>query len=93
MEDQERGYTEKEIKRAIKKYILDELIYDKPEITLESNLNLIDAEIVDSLGIFLLIAFIENSFQVKIEPDEVVLENFETIDAIKSLVINKLRSL
>jgi acyl carrier protein len=93
MEDQERGYTKKDIKRAIKKYILDELIYDKPEITLESNLNLIDAEIVDSLGIFLLIAFIENSFQVKIEPDEVVLENFETIDAIKSLVINKLRSL
>jgi len=93
MEDQEQEYTEEQIQRSIEKYILEELMYDKPEISLESDLNLIDAGIIDSLGIFLIIAFIDDSFQVKIKPDEVVLENFETIDAIKSLVMTKLRSL
>jgi len=93
MEYKKMGYTEEQIECSIKKYICEELMYDKPEITLKNNLNLIDGEIVDSLGIFLLIAAIEESFKVKIEPDEVILENFETIDAIKSLVMNKLRSL
>lgn len=93
MEDNQLRYTEEQIRGSIEKYILEEIIYDKQEITLEANLNLIDAEIVDSLGIFLVIGFISDRFQVKIEPDEVVLENFETIDAIKTLVMTKLRRL
>ncbi len=52
-----------------------------------------EEEIIDSLGIFVLISFIEEQFNVKINPDEVVLDNFETIDTIKFLVMSKLGSL
>ena len=44
---------------------------------------------MDSLGVFELIAFLEKSFGVTIPLDEVVLENFTSIDAIAAYVATK----
>ncbi|MEH1934236.1 MAG: acyl carrier protein [Nostoc sp.] len=68
-------------------------MYDKPEVILDNESLLIEEEIIDSLGIFVLISFIEEQFHIKINPDEVLLDNFENIDTIKSLVMSKLGSI
>jgi acyl carrier protein len=44
---------------------------------------------VDSLGLFLLISFIEERFGVEVEPDDVTFENFQTVRAIADLVRDK----
>ena len=72
--------------QAIKEFIRDEFLRDKPQGDLANDEPLIQAGIIDSLGIFLLIGFLEEQFRIKIEPQDVVLENFETVDAISSLV-------
>lgn len=56
---------------------------------LGDNTRLIDEEIIDSLGIFLLVNFIQEKFGVDIEPEEVTIENFETVAAITELVSGK----
>jgi acyl carrier protein len=71
---------------AIRDYIRGEFLRDQPESELPSDEPLIQAGVIDSLGIFLLIGFLEEHFEIKVEPQDVVLENFETIDAITSLV-------
>ncbi|MEG4167524.1 MULTISPECIES: acyl carrier protein [unclassified Microcoleus] len=86
-------YTESEVEGILKSQILKEFMYDKPEVILDNKSLLIEEEIIDSLGIFVLISFIEEQFNVRINPDEVVLDNFETIDTIKSLLMSKLGSL
>ncbi|WP_026789273.1 acyl carrier protein [Planktothrix agardhii] len=87
------SYTEQEVEEILKSQILKEFMYDQPEVILDNKSLLIEEEIIDSLGIFVLISFIEEQFNVKINPDEVVLDNFETIDTIKFLVMSKLGSL
>ena len=52
--------------------------------------SLIDAGVIDSLGIFQLIAFLESTFRIHISDDEIVLSNFQTIDATVSFVAAKL---
>ena len=84
--------TEQELEQQIKDYIIKEFLYDKPAVTLDKDSLLIEEGIIDSLGIFILISFIDEEFKVKIEADEVLLENFETLNAIKSLVMSKLNS-
>ncbi|MEH1783093.1 MAG: acyl carrier protein [Nostoc sp.] len=86
-------YTEKEVEAILKRQISKEFMYNKPEIVLDNQSLLIDEEIIDSLGIFVLISFMEEQFNIKINPDEVMLDNFETIDTVKSLVMSKLGSL
>ena len=80
----------REIEEVIKDYIVGEFMVNKPEMALENDLSLIHQEIIDSLGIFLFIGFLEEQFGITIQEEDVVLEHFETINAIKGLVMAKL---
>ena len=73
---------------VIRQFIMDEFVRDRS--TIDEATNLLEQEIIDSLGIFTLIAFIEDRFGVRVAPEEVNLENFETLGAISSLVEQKL---
>ena len=72
----------------IRQFVIDEFVRDRS--TIDETTNLLEQEIIDSLGIFTLIAFIEDRFGVRIAPEEVNLENFETLASITSLVERKL---
>lgn len=73
---------------VIRQFIMDEFVKDRS--TIDEATNLLEQEVIDSLGIFTLIAFIEDRFGVRVAPEEVNLENFETLGAISSLVEQKL---
>lgn len=70
-------------KELIKKIIQSELIKDK---SISANLkvtdNLIETGIIDSLGIQKLLAYLETTFSVQIADDELIPDNFQTIEAI-----------
>ncbi len=73
---------------ALRQFIMEEFVRDGSPI--DESTNLLEQEIIDSLGIFTLIGFIEDRFGVRVAPEEVNLENFETLAAIASLVDQKL---
>lgn len=72
------------MQQAIKNYILEEFAQDKADFAFDTNL--IQEGIIDSLSVLMVISFVEKSFNVKIEPEDVVLENFQSVNAITSLV-------
>ena len=78
-----------DIEQIIKYYIKQEFMLDKQEMPLDNKFPLIQEGIIDSLGIFTLIAFLDERFGTKIQPEDVILENFETIDAIHNLISAK----
>ena len=65
-----------DIKGAVKEYILEEFV-PEGDIEVEDDTNLLEEEVVDSLGIFTLVSFIEKKFDVSIDAEEVNLDNFE----------------
>jgi acyl carrier protein len=77
------------IPQAIRDYVRSELMVNKQDAPLRDDENLIDAGIVDSLAIFVLIAFIEKEFGIKLQAEDVVLENFTTLNTINDLVMSK----
>ncbi len=79
-----------DIERDLREFITKEFLQDLPDTTLANDLPLMESGIIDSLGIFTLIMFVEEAFGVKVEPEEVVLENFKTIDAITRMVVERL---
>ena len=52
--------------------------------------SLLTRNVVDSLGVFRLIAFVEEAFPLTIEDIDILPENFETINLIESFVARKL---
>lgn len=74
------------IEQVLKNHIREEFMFDRGDEPLDSDLPLIQEGIIDSLAIFMLISFVEEQFNVKIQPEDVILDNFESIDAIKALI-------
>ncbi len=78
-----------EVRQTITEYIKSEFVRNDTGVDIDSA-NLLEEEIIDSLGIFTLVSFIEDKFGVSVEPEEVNLDNFETVSAVTKLVEAKL---
>jgi acyl carrier protein len=59
---------------------------------LTNSTNLIESGIIDSLGVMKMIAFVEQKYSVTLNPDDLVPENFETLDAITALLNRYIKS-
>ena len=78
-----------DVRERIREHIRKEFAYDSDSKMVADDQSLIEAGIIDSLGIFLMISFLEEKLGVKVDPEEVVIENFESVDSITALVESK----
>jgi acyl carrier protein len=75
-----------ELIAALTEYIVNEVASSPPEAPVTPDFPIIEGGLVDSLGLFKLISFIEERYPVKIQPDEILFENFATINDIVRLI-------
>ena len=83
-----QNYTEEQVKDIVRDYIQQEFMYDMPGHILDNNTLLVEEGIIDSLGIFRLISFLQEQFELTVEPEDVVMEHFESINAIGHLCLS-----
>jgi acyl carrier protein len=79
-----------DVRNTIRQYLTGEFSQDRTDFELRDDTNLLAEHVVDSLGIFMLIAFLEDQYGISIDADEVLIENFETVAAIGRMVETKL---
>ena len=77
---------------TIKDFIENEMLSQKSGIALTNTDSLIEKGIIDSLGVQVLIAYLEKEFDIRIVDSEIIPENFETIESVASLVTAKLNA-
>jgi acyl carrier protein len=78
-----------DIVNVVEQYIVDEIMVGNQNTKLDPDASLISSGIVDSLALLRLISFLEERFGVTVEDDEVVPDNFETLNVIKELIESK----
>ena len=71
---------------AIRQFLIDSRRWLGAPAALSTDLRLIENDVLDSLGIFETIAFLEDHFAIQVEDDDLLPENFETLKAISQLV-------
>jgi acyl carrier protein len=72
---------------ALTTYIKQEIMRN-PKANLRGDEDLLGAGILDSLAILQLVAYIEDEFGFKIPDEDVVFENFQSIDALAGYLEN-----
>jgi len=75
--------------RPIRTFIVERLAPATGRTHLDDDDDLIDSGVVDSLGIFQLVAFLEEKFGVVIADSEIIPDNFATIARIERLVAER----
>lgn len=77
--------------KQIREFIKTKIIKDNNIIDFKDTDSLIETGIIDSLGIQILLAYLEETYTISINDDDLVPENFETIDAIIHFVKQKMK--
>lgn len=70
------------MKLQIKKYIVDELIRGSEEVLLEDDDDLLLGNMLDSLGVMRLVEYLEGLNDIKIPPEDITLEHFQSVNKI-----------
>ena len=73
----------------IKQFIIRDILSNEDYVELNFQDNLIMTGIIDSVGIQSLISFLESKYNIEIEDQDILPENFENIDAICSFISKK----
>ena len=79
-----------DIKENVTKFILEEFLPGEPAENLDDSTPLIEGAVVDSIGIIKLAAFIQEQYDVEIEPHEMNAEFLGTIADISNIVQAKI---
>ena len=67
-------------------YIQKNLLGGKDAIELSPEDDLLASGLLDSMGVMRLVGFVEETFNIKIPPEDIVIENFMDVKAITNYV-------
>ena len=87
-----RNYNEKDIVDIISQFILDNFIVGDQKETIDENISLYEKRIVDSTGVLEVVDFLEEKFGIKIEDEELVPDNLDSILKMSKFVQRKLEN-
>ena len=76
-----------EIKREVRAFIATELGRDIGDVGDQASL--LEAGILDSMGVLALVSFIQQRYGVEISDDDMMPEHFDSFDAIATYVASK----
>jgi len=76
----------------IHNYIVNELLDGSSDRPITNTDDLIETGIIDSLGIMSLLVFVEEQFSLKISSEDLLPENFSSINSIAVLVDRQRRA-
>jgi len=75
------------LEERIKKFIVENFMLGKGKINRDESL--FESGIIDSMGLLVLLSFIDKTFAVSVDMSEVSMENFDSIRKIVELINKK----
>jgi acyl carrier protein len=78
------------IKQQIIEFITTNFLFDEENKSLGEADSLLEGGIIDSTGVLELVAFIEETYGIKVEDEEIIPENLDSINDITFYVTSKL---
>jgi acyl carrier protein len=77
------------INRTIRLYILENFLFTDDESILKDDDSFLTKGIIDSTGVLEIMLFIEETFGIKVEDDEMLPENLDSIDNLVAFIQRK----
>jgi acyl carrier protein len=84
-----QGFDEREILDIISQFIRNNFLLGDKNKTLDVNVSLYETRIVDSTGVLEIVDFLEEKFGIKINDDELVPDNLDTIKKMSIFIQRK----
>ena len=77
------------IETEVRQYVSDRLLFGKTEVELKGDTSFLESGIIDSTGVLELVSFLEEQFKVKVDDEDLIPANLDSVDAIVRFVESK----
>ena len=78
-----------ELKDTIRTFIVENFLFGNNE-NLEDNTSFLEEGVIDSTGVLELVGFIEEQFAITVEDEELIPENLDSINNVKTYLQSKI---
>ncbi|MBA4312017.1 MAG: acyl carrier protein [Chlorobiaceae bacterium] len=78
-----------EIRNNVSQFISKTFLFD-PNKKIDEEISLLGTGVIDSTGVLELISYLESKYQIKFEDEELIGENFDSIEKITGFISKKL---
>ncbi|MBC7226318.1 MAG: acyl carrier protein [Thermoflexales bacterium] len=79
------------IRAQIRRYILENFLFTDDETRLRDDVSFLEEGIVDSTGVLELVMFVEETFGIEVPDEEILPENFDSVERLTRYVEAKIR--
>ncbi len=77
------------IKQRIRNFIMENFLFTDDESVLYDGTSFIAQGIIDSIGVMEIVEFVEGNFGIKVNADEILPDNFDSVDNLVAFVEHK----
>ena len=77
------------IEAEVRQYVVENLLFGRTEVELGGDTSFLESGIIDSTGVLELVQFLEDKFQVKLEDEDLIPANLDSVNALTRFVENK----
>jgi acyl carrier protein len=77
------------IEQEIRQFIIDNFLFGELDAILSGDDSLLDRGIIDSTGVLELVAFLEDKYVMKVQDDELVPQNLDSVNGLVQFVNRK----
>ncbi len=78
-----------EILNILREHVVDNYLLGADDEDLKDDTSFMDSRIIDSTGVLEVVAFLEEEFDIEVEDDELVPDNFDSLSKLAAYVARK----
>lgn len=78
------------LRQILRAFIIESFLFGRTDQRLSDDESLIENGIIDSTGVLVLVSFLENDLGVRVEDDEIVPDNLDSLDKLTQFTARKL---
>ena len=78
-----------DIEETLKNFIIDNFIFDETGEHLKNDQSFLESGIIDSTGMLELVSFIEETFEIKLEDEELIPDNLDSVNNVVKFISTK----
>lgn len=77
------------IEADVRQYISDKLLFGRTDVVVGGDTSFLESGLIDSTGVLELVAYLEEKFQIKVEDEDLIPANLDSVNALVRFVENK----
>jgi len=78
------------VKKLVRQYIADNFLFSDDGYQLSDDASFLEEGIVDSTGVLELVMFVEETFNIAVNDEEIIPDNFDSVSKLTAYITRKM---